>query len=557
VNQETKVTLELKKGEEKVKDYTWDSERGAINGSGKEVIYQAPATTGEDKVQVALKTRSGADISAEAKVQVAKTIVNGNETEGQFNIQASNSWFSLDYPEEIRKGQKIEFKGVTSSDIERVKLELDEYEIGDIEVKNHFYSLTTRFNTPGEDRKLLIKAYNQAGDRVAAVKKEIDVRDGSDRLPVEEINAKAKQIKEEYGLVGMSVAAVKRTDGELETIFSKGYGLANQETNKPVTEDTIYRVASISKTVTATAIMQLAEAGKLDIDADISRYLGFELRNPYYPNTKITLRQLMAHTSSIRNGAYSNFYQDTRSSLASGRRQPSLEELFKRYKTWFKYKPGTSFTYSNLTPGVLATVVERVSGQRFDEYCRANIFAPLNMDNTTFNRNEVSSDNFAMMYRGNRRQSYYPGGLPLSSYEVGKNASIFSPWGGLLTTAEDLAKFMQLHMEGRENVLDSATIEKMQETNWSKSQGYEFMVFDEIGLQFQLTEDVVPGERMIGHMGGAYGLLSDMYFTEDGDFGLVFITNGGESHESVYGNRSPYYRVEEEVFDLLYDHFGE
>lgn len=100
--------------------------------------------------------------------------------------------------------------------------------------------------------------------------------------------------------MGLSVAVVKND----ELVFSKGYGLANQETKRPATDESIFLIASISKTVTGMAVMQLAERGKLGLDTDINQYLPLKLTNPKKPNAIITCRHLTTYTATIVDGHY-------------------------------------------------------------------------------------------------------------------------------------------------------------------------------------------------------------------------------------------------------------
>ena len=132
----------------------------------------------------------------------------------------------------------------------------------------------------------------------------------------------------------------------------------NKNWNLPVTSDSRFRVASISKVFTATGYMQLVEEGKINLDEDVSRYLGFTLRNPSYPNKAITSRMLLSHTSSIRD--YPTPYVPFKSNVKS---------FFTSADCWTRSKaPGSYFSYCNLNFVLLATIMEKVSGQRFDKY---------------------------------------------------------------------------------------------------------------------------------------------------------------------------------------------
>lgn len=122
------------------------------------------------------------------------------------------------------------------------------------------------------------------------------------------LDAKLQSIRTQYNVVGMSIAVTKGNS----LVFSKGYGLRDLSRNLPVNDSTVYRIASISKMITATALMILYEQGLFNLDDDVSNYLGWSLRNPNFPNDKITFRKLLTHTSSLRDGSgYSQFLTDT------------------------------------------------------------------------------------------------------------------------------------------------------------------------------------------------------------------------------------------------------
>jgi len=270
------------------------------------------------------------------------------------------------------------------------------------------------------------------------------------------LDTKLKNIKQKYNLVGMTVAVVRDTS----VIFAIGYGKRDVSRNLPMEADTQYRIASISKMVSATALMKLYDEGKFQLDDDISDYLGYSFRNPNFPDQKITFRKLMAHTSSIRDGSK---YHTFLSKGYSSDNPPSIEELFLKSgdyyaaDIWASKSPNSNyFQYANANYGVVASLVEILSGKRFDQYCREELFAPLNMK-SDFNVAELDSiNNLAVLYRrsGNSwsaQADNYQGSQPeareLNDYELGSNGFIFGPQGGLRASALELANFMICHMQ--------------------------------------------------------------------------------------------------------------
>ena len=181
--------------------------------------------------------------------------------------------------------------------------------------------------------------------------------------------------------------------------------------------------------------MQLVEQGKINLDEDVSRYLGFTLRNPKYPNKAITSRMLLSHTSSIRD--YPTAYVPFKSNVKS---------FFTSADCWTASRaPGAWFSYSNLNFILLATIMEKVSGQRFDKYMNKNVLKPLDIKGS-FNLRDFSSSDLQKMgtlYRKTKGEAdrYYaqmddrpielPNAAQQANYRTGTNAGIFSPQGGL------------------------------------------------------------------------------------------------------------------------------
>jgi CubicO group peptidase (beta-lactamase class C family) len=375
-------------------------------------------------------------------------------------------------------------------------------------------------------------------------------------------------IKNTYKMVGMSVTVVKA--GTIRCTFS--VGKADITRNVPITDSTKYRIASISKTITATALMQLYEQGKFKLDEDVSRYLGFALRNPDFPSDSITFRMLLSHTSSVNDGdGYNNKFLAATSSNPAPPISDVLLPTGATYTSdmWLSRKPGSYFTYANIGFGILGTLVERLSGERFDLYCTNHIFKPLGLD-ASYNVQDLRNiNNLAVLYRGTTPQCDNYGGVKpasrdLSGYVIGSNAVVFSPTGGVRISSKDLAKIMMARMNGGivdgVRILNDSTARFMLQPVWtySGSNGDTYSgLFRKWGLGTQITTNapmgdiVVPGKIMAGHAGEAYGLVSDVFFEINNEFGIVFITNG---RSGSYGQAaaSAFYDVEEAVFNAAY-----
>ncbi|WP_206428843.1 serine hydrolase domain-containing protein [Sphingomonas sp. 2R-10] len=222
-------------------------------------------------------------------------------------------------------------------------------------------------------------------------------------------------------------------------------GLADIAADRPVTADDPVRVASISKLVTAIAVLRLADAGQIDLDADVSDRLGWRLRHPRYPAVPITLRMLLSHRAGIVDGVDYVLPLD-------GELAPVLADA----KAWDAgHAPGTWFAYANLNFPVVASVIERTTGERFDRAMQRLVFAPLGIE-ACYNWASCSpafAARAVVQYRAGRptkddHRGLAPpcpvepardGSCDLSRWRAGTNGAIFSPQGGLRISARGLA----------------------------------------------------------------------------------------------------------------------
>lgn len=366
---------------------------------------------------------------------------------------------------------------------------------------------------------------------------------------------------EKYNVVGLS-AAVVRGD---KIIWSGGYGWADLSTSRLVTPETVFRNASISKMVTGTALMQLYEQKKFQLDEDISKYLGYQVRNVQYPNSPITFRQLLTHTSSIVDrGSYDQLIEERPELLKAIDIKEMLtpEGSYYNKSTFAEYEPGKGFSYSNFGTAISASLVESISHLTFAEYCRKNIFIPLNMD-ASFQVGDIKNwQQIGVIYRSTEKSTlFYPtkddysGVKPVSDVRTAPLGSALgdSPAGGVRMNVVDLSKFMMAHMNGgtynKKSILKSDTADLMHSIQWfgNSMDG----LYKQKGLYFHITDNLVPGQRLIGHSAEAYGLIGDAYYDPDTKYGVVFLMNGGN-----YAHSAPYYPIENQVAKILYDEFS-
>lgn len=307
----------------------------------------------------------------------------------------------------------------------------------------------------------------------------------------------------------------------------------------PFTPDSVLRVASISKVVTALAAMQLVSRGQLSLDRDVSDYLGFVLRNPAFPETAITLRTLLSHTSSLRDAeTYWAPHPQTLADLVSGTQYFDAAVA-----------PGQRFQYSNLGYGIVGAIVECVAAERFDRYMHRTLFAPRTLQ-AGYNWSGLETlgpASVATLYRKgddaghwNARGPWIPqvddfdGGAPRTlvrsgsglsppptDYRLCSNGTLFAPHGGLRISTRDLARLVR-------GALEDSTLEPLAQAEWhataardnGDTQGDLYLGFG-LGLQTDIF-----GSRLTGHFGDAYGLKAGVLLDLDNRRAWIYLITG-------------------------------
>lgn len=343
-------------------------------------------------------------------------------------------------------------------------------------------------------------------------------------------------IMQQHEVMGLAVAVVKK--GKL--VYTHSFGLKNKELNQPLQEENLFRIASISKSFSATAIMQLVEAKKLSLDDDVSNLVGFTVRHPKFPNTIITLRMILSHRSAI-NDSQGYFTLDAINPAKNTNWQ----------KCYSEYEPGTGYRYCNLNYNMAGTIIEKISGERFDKYIQKHILEPLGLYGGYW-VDGLDSTRFASIYEYDdslktlvaQPMAYAPRRQEIGSYVMGYSTPIFSPTGGMKISAPDLARYMIMHMKmGKANgkrIIKKKSAITMQ-TPLSEKEGY--------GLAIATTDKLIAGKTLKGHTGSAYGLYSAMYFDPNEKWGIVVITNGCRP-----GYTEGYNTVIRKTVNVLYNH---
>lgn len=308
--------------------------------------------------------------------------------------------------------------------------------------------------------------------------------------------------------VGVSICIFNKE----EVLFQGGFGYANIEKRINATPETIYRVASISKLFTATAIMQLVENGKLDLQEKVSKLLPQAKLGSEIDFHDATVSDLLTHTSGLPRESIQSYWNTLKF--------PNKNEVFEGLK--LQKQPiarNTIWKYSNLAFAFLGEIIAEVSGMEYEEYIEKNIFAPLNLKNSFIRNMDPHHKNFAVGY-SRKLPNMTRQAIPFVE------TKFIAAAANLCSNVQDLTKFLQTFMGKKEVLLKSKTISDMLRCqvigdSWLDGFG--------LGVNFTRHENLT----LIGHNGGFHGFITHAYFLKEKDLGMVVLTNSTDSEPLV------------------------
>ena len=440
--------------------------------------------------------------------------------------------------------------------------------------------------------KLVLLALLIAGGQSAGIAKDLPP------ALARQLDAELAAIVAEPGreLASLSVLAMRNGRVVYQRQFGhKWIDPADPDRSKPAGAGTLYRIASISKLVTTLGVMRLVEDRKLDLDRDLGDYLGFPFRNPHFPDAPVTLRMLLSHTSSLRDDG--GYYWDAKSGTHLKEVFTPGGKLFGDGRMWARNAPpGAYFQYANLPWGVVGTVMERVTGERFDRLMRRLILDPMRLRGGFHPADFPPEDlaNVATLYRKRREvdgkevwdakgpwvpqvddyMASPPAPRALPDYAPGTNGTLFGPQGNCRLSAEGLGRIMLMLLDGGRcdgrRILRKTSVELMLKEHWRVGAVGEpsfgrlkgFMNAWGLGVQHFLDRTgegagdrlVEPGGfKAAGHIGDAWGLTSLMAFDRSSRNGLVFLIGGSAFDPDTYpGTYSGFSRHEERILTALH-----
>ena len=357
-----------------------------------------------------------------------------------------------------------------------------------------------------------------------------------------DLENKLNMIMAENKGIGMAVVVVK----ENKVVYNKSLGLSDVETNTPLKDDHIFRIASISKSFTTTALLKLVESGKISLQDNVSDLIGFPVVNPNFPDKVITLEMILSHTSSMNDSQKYNTLDII---------NPAKNANYA--KSYSDYPPGTKHVYCNMGYNLAGAILEKLSGKRFDIVIREQILTPLGIKNAGFNIDSLDKSKFASLYVFDSKTKNFTKSktaylrLDTKDYTIGYTGARFSPTGGMKISALDLAKYMQMHMNY--GILNGKRIFSEPSSALMQKPFAQVSDVRDYGLSIRIARDLIPGETMIGHTGSASGLRSAMFFEPHKKFGFVVIINGMNTALQTDG----YVALQKEAINALYKYYIE
>jgi CubicO group peptidase (beta-lactamase class C family) len=314
---------------------------------------------------------------------------------------------------------------------------------------------------------------------------------------------------EQTDVVGSVVVVVK--DGKV--LLQKGYGLSDLAKRTPVDpERTLFRPGSVSKLFTWTAVMQLVEQGKLNLDEDVNKYIDFKI--PPFQGKPVTLRNIMTHTAGMEEVIRGLIANDEKEILP-------LATTLKHWVPERVYAPGSTPAYSNYATAVAGYIVERVSGQPFDQYIAQHVFAPLGMQHSTFSQ-PIQKDLLAMTSKGYKSAS--------DGKEQPYEYINLAPAGSLASPGSDMGKFMIAHLNngafGDQRILREETAREMHGTGQTSVGPLNKMMLG-------FYETTANGHRAIAHGGDTQWFHSDLQLFLDDNIGIYVSTNSSGKEGSA------------------------
>lgn len=330
-------------------------------------------------------------------------------------------------------------------------------------------------------------------------------------------------IMEDYHVAGVSTSVIRNNN----IVWNRSYGFANIKNWIPVTDTTAFMLASVSKTITGAALLKLWEQGLFNLDDNINDYMPIRIVNPYCPDSVITFRMLLTHTSSLKDNWDVMF-----STYVPGDTPIRLDEYVRSYflpggyyynatKNFYNWKPGKSWSYCNHNFVLIGYLVSMISNIPFDQYCRDSLFLPIHMNRTSWFLSGLDTNTVAMPYTYNGVKYVPYGHFGYADY----------PAGALRSSTRDLARFLTMFLSGGE--LDEMQLLQKKTIDTIATIQYPSIISNQ-GLTWFRAQQ---GSRTVWeHSGGDQGVRTKIGFCRQDSSAVIVLTNGESTtaSETIY-----------------------
>ena len=377
--------------------------------------------------------------------------------------------------------------------------------------------------------------------------------------PQQELTEDLQKVHKKNRINGFAIALVNQD----QVLYSQGFGFADAQIETPYSASTLQNIASVSKTLLGVALLKAQEQGKLQLDDPINDHLNFEINNPYYPLSKIKIRDLATHTSTINDTDYYDRYayiiQDASylglpilqlqsENFQSPDKHQSMESYLKKLYTidgeffsvnnFINGKPGSSYHYSNAGAALAAYIIEQATGMSYADYTTEHILKPLGMQHSGWSFDKIDMQKHTQLYADEDNS--------LPWYTL-----VTYPDGGLITSVEDLSKFLMELMKGFNGqgaLLKPESYQqlfKRQLADKTSKKEAENSMNDEYnsGIFMGFTPD-----GHIGHTGADPGVVTYMFFHPTTGVGKIFLSNTAMNEKD--GDK-PYQSITKAVNEYL------
>ena len=370
------------------------------------------------------------------------------------------------------------------------------------------------------------------------------------QLTEREIEKTIQGYMDECRTNGMSVALVKGND----IIYQHAFGWRDKEAGDPLDINDLFKIASISKSFSAVSILQLVDQGKLSLEDDVSDLIGFKVRHPLWPEIPVTLKMLLSHTSGMKDGNGNSSY------WTPDWVDPSKTPINKQIDyAWYNYAPGQGYNYCNRGFNMLGCIIERASGERFDDYVRHHILDRVGIGMAGYNIDSLDADRLVTMYgynkakdellRNNASVRKNEKKLEEGTYVIGEDGWGWSPTGGMKISLPDLTKWLMCLRDScittsGDRLLSAKAYRRLWTHVTPADPGTEYC----LGVRTETR--MIAGKTLQGHTGSLHGYKGCMFFEPKEGWGFICLCSSTKLDKI-----NEVYKIYYKVANLLYEQY--